>query len=254
MCNIKTNKPNNPNATMKKLLRIVSITAALSGLAVAAQAQTVIGDWTDYSSDGWIDWANGNSITSAGNLAPVGAYSFVDGAVPTYSTSLQVQKSGWNQTLSLKLQYTPGDMAAFENNHLLTFTFSTDGTGDSSGWDQINQFVINAPGWGFNMVPFSDFTATGDQAANGVMPNFYFWGEGFQSQTVTIDYSTILPQISANPGYIELIFTTNNGGGAPNYLDFNNVVLSGGPVPEPSTLALIGLGAAGLFWLRRKNS
>ena len=86
------------------------------------------------------------------------------------------------------------------------------------------------------------------------MPNFYFWGEGFQSQTVTVDYSSILPLISANPGYIELIFTTNNGGGAPDYLDFNNVVLSGGPVPEPSTLALIGLGAAGLFWLRRKNS
>lgn len=133
---------------------------------------------------------------------------------------------------------------------------STDGTGHSSGWDQMNALVVNASGWGFNQVPFSDFTATGDQANNGNMPNFYFWGEGFQSQTVTVDYSSLLPSITATPGsgYIELIFTGGTGGGAPNYLDFNNVVLSGGPVPEPSTLALIGLGAAGLFWLRRKNS
>jgi PEP-CTERM motif len=238
---------------MKKLLRIVSITAVLSGLAVATQAQ-VIGGWQDYTDNGWIDWANGQSITSVANAAPAGAYSFVNSIIPGYDTSLRVEKSGWNQTLSIKLQNTPGDLSAFMDNHLLSFTFSTDGTGFSSGWDQINQFVINAPGWGFNMVPWADFTATGDQAANGAMPNFYFWGEGVQSQTVTIDYSSILPQISANPGYIELIFTSNNGGGAPDFLDFNNVVLSGGPVPEPSTLALIGLGAAGMLWLRRKNS
>jgi hypothetical protein len=242
---------------MKKLLRIVSITAVLSGLAVAVQAQTVIGDWTDYSSDGWIDWGNQNSITSAGNLAPVGNYSFVDGAVPGYATSLQVANpGGWSQDLAIKLEYTPGDVAAFLNNHLLTFTMSTDGTGHSSGWDQMNGLIVNAPGWGFNQVPWTDFTATGDQANNGAMPNFYFWGEGFQSQTVTVDYSSLLPLITAtaDSGYIELIFTCGNGGGAPNYLDFNNVVLSGGPVPEPSTLALIGLGASALFWLRRKNS
>ena len=242
------------NATMKKLRRTVSIIAALSGLAVAAQAQTTIGDWQDYTSNGWIDWGNGQSITSVGNQAPTGAYSFQDNSVPGYDTSLQVQKNGWNQDLAIKLEYTPGDMAAFETNHLLTFTMSVDGTGYSSGWDQLYEVDINAPGWGYNAVPFSDFTATGDQASNGNMPNFYFWGEGFQSQTVTVDYSSVLSEISADPGYIEIIFTTNNGGGAPNYLDFNNVVLSGGPVPEPSTLALIGLGAAGMFWLRRKNS
>jgi hypothetical protein len=239
------------NATMKKLRRTVSIIAALSGLAVAAQAQTTIGDWQDYSDNGWIDWGNGQSINAVANQT---VYSFQDGAVPGYGTSLQVQKNGWNQDLSIKLEYTPGDMAAFETNHLLTFTMSVDGTGYASGWDQLYEVDINAPGWGYNKVPFSDFTATGDQASNGNMPNFYFWGEGFQSQTVTVDYSSVLPEISADPGYIEIIFTTNNGGGAPNYLDFNNVVLSGGLVPEPSTLALIGLGAAGMFWLRRKNS
>jgi hypothetical protein len=59
---------------------------------------------------------------------------------------------------------------------------------------------------------------------------------------------------TASSGYIELVLTSNSGGGAPSIFNFNNAVLSGGAVPEPSTLALIGLGAAGLFWLRRKNS
>jgi hypothetical protein len=245
------------NATMKTR-RTASIIAALCGLAVATQAQVTIGDWQDYSPGGWIDWGNGQSITSAGNIAPAGNYSFQDNVVPGYDTSLQVSNpNGWSQDLAIKLEYLPGGNAAFLDNHLLTFTMSVDGTGASGGWDQMNALIINAPGWGFNQVPFSDFTATGDQANNGGMPNFYFgWYSGVVSQTVTVDYSSLLPLITATPssGWIELIFTCGNGGGAPNYLDFNNVVLSGGEVPEPSTLALIGLGAAGMFWLRRKNS
>jgi hypothetical protein len=50
-----------------------------------------------------------------------------------------------------------------------------------------------------------------------------------------------------------LLFTFNNGGGAPTEMFMNDVVLSGGPVPEPSTLALIGLGAAGLLVVRRRK-
>ena len=238
------------NATMKKLRRTVSMIAALSGLAVATQAQMTIGDWQDYTDNGWIDWGNGKSITDPANLAPAGAYSFVDGVVPGYDTSLRVQKSGWNQDLAIKLEYTPGAVAAFLTNNQLRFTISVDGTGYSSGYDQINTIYINASGYGWHSVPSADITATGDQS--GTPGNFYFWGEGFQSQIVNVNYSSILPLITATPGngYIEIIFATNNGNNGPNYLDLNDVML----VPEPSTLALIGLGAAGLFWLRRKNS
>lgn len=234
------------STTLITFISIFSVTAA-----VDAQ---VIGSWQNTSGDGWIDWGNGLSITDPSNTS---IYSFVSGAVPGYSQSLQVAESGWHQDLSIKLENT-GQNAAFLNNHLLTFTLSVNGTGYTAGYDQINGFDINASGLGFHGMPGSTFTATGDQASNGNLPNFYFWsGIGFQSQTVTIDYSSILPLVTATPssGYIELIFTTNNGGGAPNYLDFNNVVLSGGPVPEPSTLALAGLGAISMFvfFQRRKH-
>ena len=238
---------------MKKLHRTVSIIAVLSSFAVAAQAQ-VIGSWQGAGDNGWIDWGNLTSITAPANM-PV-PYSFAAGVVPGYAQSLQLTKAGWSQDLSIKLENTPGDMAAFLNNHLFSITWSVP-AGAGGGYEQLWGLYINASSYGFNLQPASEVSTTGSGSKSGTGGELDFWsGSPAQTQTITWDYSSILPSITATPssGYIELVLTSNSGGGAPNTFYFNNAVLSGGPVPEPSTLALIGLGVAGLFWLRRKNS
>ncbi|MDW7979161.1 MAG: PEP-CTERM sorting domain-containing protein [Verrucomicrobiales bacterium] len=84
------------------------------------------------------------------------------------------------------------------------------------------------------------------------MPNFYFWsGAPARSQTVTINYSGYLSQIPENASYIEIIFASNNGNGAPSYFYMNDVRLS--QIPEPSTMVLIGAGMlVGARLLRRR--
>ncbi len=238
---------------MKTSYKVASWATLVGGLALAAQADTIIGSWLDSTAGGWIDWGNGLSITDPANASK---YSFVSGAASGYLQSLQISQAGWNQGLALKLEYTPGYRAAFLDNHLLNFTFSVPPAGtNTSGYSQIYALTINASGYGWHDQSWGNATATGSTGNNqSGMPNYYFWnGAGSRSQTVTLDYSSILPSITATPdnGYIELIFTSNTGSGAPNNFFMNNVVLSGGVVPEPTSLALLILGAS--LWGLRKG-
>ena len=209
---------------------------------------TVIGSWQGTGSalapapdEGWIDWGNGLSIT---NTANTNKYQFVAGAVAGYTNSLQIAQGGYNQSLAIKLEYLPGGVSAFLTNHLLSLTFSVPpaaASGATSGFSQLYQLVINASGYGFKSQPFTNFSETGNTSANqSGMPNFYFYsGAPAQSQVVTVNYSSILPLITARPsgGYIEIIFAFNNGSGAPTNWFVNNVVLSGGPVSTNITIS-----------------
>ncbi len=244
---------------MKTSYKIVTFVALLGGLAFAASADTLIGSWQTSSAEGWIDWGNQASITDPTNTA---RYGFASGVVLGFGQSLQITQTGYRQDLAIKLEYTPGDMAAFFNNHLLSFTFSVPdaaSSGSTAGYSQLYSFALNATGFGFQNLPWANsyWSATGSTGNNqSGMPNFYFYsGAPARSQTVTLDYSSLLPSITATPtsGWVEFIFASNNGGGAPNYFYMNNVLLSGGVVPEPTSLALFGLGAGMLVLRRRQN-
>ncbi len=225
----------------------IAMAIAVVGLALPAStsASTVIGSWQSGTAEGWIDWGNSLLVTDPANA---GKYSFASGAVPGYGQSLQISQGGYNQNLAIKLQNN-GFVSDFMNNHLLSFTFSVP-AGTGGGFSQLYELAINAQGYGFSSQPFNaKWSSTGDNSNNlGTQPNFYFWeGSPVQSQTVTLDYSSILPLFPETPGWVELIFSFNNGGGAPASYYINNVVLSSAVVPEPSSLALVGLGAAGLL-------
>jgi hypothetical protein len=236
--------------------KTTGVILALICLTASSQAQLVIGGWQSSTSEGWINPVNGLSITDPSNT---GEYSFAPGAVPGYTQSLQITQSGFANVLQLNLATIGGGVAAFENNHLLNFTFSAPSsaaTGSTAGYLQIFSIAINAPGYGFNNQSWANATETGNTAFNqSGMPNYYYFaGSPFETQTVSLDYSGAVAAITAGgASYLQVTITANNGGGAPNYFWMNNVTLSGGPVPEPSTLALLGAGVAGLVAFRRRK-
>ena len=215
---------------MKTLYKSATILALLGGLALAAQAQTVIGSWQNNTGDGWIDNGNGQPITNSANT---NKYQFVSGAVAGYAQSLEINQGGFNQNLEIDLNSLPGDKAAFAANHLLSFTVSFPASGGvyTAGYSQIYNFTLNCSGL-YTNIPWAAWTGN-----SGNMPNVgYYSSFPGQSITVTWDYSSILtnPAVAialTNNGYLQLSFTSNNGGGAPTNIYMNNVVLSGYVTP-----------------------
>jgi hypothetical protein len=239
---------------MKNNIRTLSLCGSILALCTAAQAQYLLGGFQgagDATDAGWINQVTGNSITTDS------AMSFVAAGVTGYAQSLQVTASGFGGA-TLQLGFSPAQIAAFNANTVLSFTFGVPASASTTGYSQIYNMSINAPGYGYNNVPWTSTTSVNLDGSNNNsagQPNYYWGPAGSErSQTVSFNYSSILPSIIAGgESYLQLRFTPNNGGGAPNSWYMNNVVLTS-PAPEPTTLALAGLGGlASLVALRRKK-
>lgn len=216
----------------------------ISFVCVLALASTsygvVIGNWEN-SNDGWIDWGNKLLVDDPCNM-PVkvtgtAGYQYdTSEGITLGSTSLEVTQSGWGQSLSIKLQ-DAGHIADFLANDTFEIDMSVAATaGITSGYSQINAVSMNAEGAGWQDV------------ASGNPVNFYWWeGRPDETQTLTVDYTAFRDLIDPSPGWIEIIFALNTGDGAPPEMYFDNAQLT----PEPTTIALLGLGALALR--RRKR-
>ena len=236
------------------ITKIACLAVAALGFTVASsQAQVVIGDWQTGMAEGWYNGSGGLSITDPSNT---GEYSFVNAGVPGFPISLQINQAGYGSTLELNLTTIPADIAAFNNNSLLSFTFGVPASTATSGYSQIYAMTLNAPGYGYNNIPWASTTSVdiaGTDNNSSGMPNYYWGPNGsVRAETVTFDYSSILPAIQAGgESYVELLFTFNNGGSAPTQMYMNHVELSS--VPEPCTMALFGFGSlVSMMFMRRK--
>lgn len=217
----------------------LKIPARILGLmmATAAGAQVLIGGFQgpgDPTDQGWIDAKTGDSITND-------AYcSFATGVVSNYPDSLAVSVNATNGGVfgypSLELQMTAADIAAFNTNSWITFTFSVPGGTYTGGYSQIYNLALNASGYGYHNLSWTNALEMGqtNNTTPGSNPNYYFNNGANSEQTmvVTINYASVTNAIITNgEGYVQLTFQGNQGGGAPLspawYI--NSVVLSQNP-------------------------
>lgn len=241
---------------------------AMVGAASAARAAVVLGAFqgaSDPTDAGWSDVNNGDPITTDPNS------SFPAAGVPGYALSLQESGTGsFANPSALEIGLSPTQIAAFNANSYLTFTFSAPTGSATGGYNQIYNIAFNAPSYGYNnfmnggnaAATWGTYSsATGNTSSNqSGEPNFYLYSgdPAVFSQTVTVNYSSILPAIMAgSESYVQITFQGNTGGGAPSMQDFNNIELSAGPfgasVPEPVSASLIGMASLGLLARRHRR-
>jgi hypothetical protein len=232
--------------------------AALLGSFATAQAQTTV-----FSENFESYTAGANELASWSDTSP-----------PLFNASLTIGAgagAGGSQGLLWKGDFTPGTWHGWMQSqlgyggpgyggtapsgntslNLSDYTLSFDmaiPSGQTLGHLQLNIQGWSDPAYGGTM------TQTG---GNNIDTSAVTVGSGFQTISVNLGTWAAGSGFDPSSGTFQFQWQVNGwelggGGSLGEQVVIDNVAIT--MVPEPSTLALIGLGAGGLFWLRRKNS
>jgi hypothetical protein len=242
---------------MKKSLFLLSAIAATATLSATAQQLFVTeDDWTGWNavSAGSVTYSyvaspsgsGGDTGISINGLGNTGQYVGSDaGGAGNAGTAgvlgLQNASLGWNVAQSQNEQNNQAFLNALWGGDELVITYTltqTMTTGANGYWQLVPIFNDNQ---GYNEMNNAGFFTSSALSAG--------------TYTVTYDYTpstSILPTTAGQDSYFQLLISANSGGSLmngtqPYYIDDIQVV------PEPTTLALAGLGGLSLLFLRRKK-
>jgi hypothetical protein len=239
----------------RRSLRRVAMVAALVPLCLSsiASANFIFGNFEDGTTDGFGTGTN-SGVTAGTFSSPTSAV--IDTGPATDPTNvLDLTASGFNGGLSsgADLGYDfvqQGTGAQFLANDEIVFDWIVPVSSATGGYSQLYNIILNAQGGGFKTVGGSSGATSPLATVTGtVNQNPSFAG---QVNQVTINYDAYKATIASNPGYIQLEFQTNDGGGAPADILFDNFQLVS--VPEPASIGLLACGAIPLLARRRRKA
>src|ERR1019366_2859854 len=220
----------------------VATVIMMLGGASAAKASTVFGTWEDSAPDGWGSGNNGQT-TFASTPSTVATYSYGPYGATNGSVALQVTlptgNANYIAALGNDLQAN-GLASTFLADDVLSFdvTFAPS-NGTASGLDQIIQLTLNSGTGGYHNLPVT--------ASQGYYPSY-----AGSTTHVSVNYDAYkAPMGGSTGGYLQLGVTFQDYGGAPPTFSIDNFALTA--IPEPASVSMLGLGAAGLLSRRRRR-
>jgi hypothetical protein len=215
---------------------------ALSLGAIQAQAQSVTFNFSDATADGFVN--GGFSSSPASTVVNIGGNNYI--SIPIGGFQVANVNSGtvsgtpaatFNSAYFAALNNPAGYDLSY-NYYIDTSTFTTSGT-----YLQVGAFVN--PGSGYYNQEYGSpngLQLNGTQVASGSV---------FQG-TVTVPFTVFGTDANAATETSFRLGLIENGDGTGVKVNFTDISIT--PVPEPTTLALVGFGAAGLLAFRRRKA
>lgn len=221
---------------MKHTFSLAAAVALLGLGAIQAQGQSVNFNFSDGTADGWANAGFGTS--PAASVTNIGGQNYI--AIPL--GGFQVANVGTSDSSSALFAAmaaaaaNPAGYSISYDYYINTAVFS------GATFLQLGSFVNTGNG-----DYFQDFGSPKEVELNGSQ---LASGQVFSGH-VSINMAAAGLSMAAGQTFFRLGFI-ENGGGTGVVVDFSNISVA--PVPEPSTLALAGLGAIGVLLRRRRHA
>lgn len=243
---------------MKTLSGILSLSLALACFALCGQVSAEIIGADDFSeADGTA--VNGKPADVGGSWGAPGAQTVVGGVLDTDLVG-QHQGSFLDFTRALgageilKLTFTSAESAGamFDIDGYAGMSFYTGGDeklfiGDPGGGQAINGWALDGFAGGSGIA----YTGLGAEAVTGTFT--YNFSTGAARLQVSDGTTSASATRTYDPGLAINRFRIQSGSSDAASLAINSFSVSAGPVPEPATVGLLIVGAAGCLAFARKR-